>query len=131
MSSATGLFDVKLTPQNDGHDPALGRMTLDKQFHGDLEATSCGQMLSASTAVKGSAAYVAIEIVSGTLGGHTGTFALQHTGTMNRGTPALSILVVPDSATGQLSGLTGTMNINVAPDGKHTYEFEYALSESK
>lgn len=131
MIHATGPFDVKLTPQEDKLDPALGRMTIDKQFHGDLEATSRGQMLSTTTAVKGSAGYVAIEIVSGTLAGHTGTFALQHTGIMNRGTPSLSILVVPCSRTGQLTGLAGKMNILIAPDGKHSYDFEYTLPDPK
>jgi uncharacterized protein DUF3224 len=88
-------------------------------------------MLSTSTAVKGSAGYVAIEIVSGTLAGRTGTFVLQHSATMNRGVPWLSILVVPDSGTGQLTELTGKMNIKIAPDGKHSYDFEYVLSEAK
>ncbi|RZU41884.1 DUF3224 domain-containing protein [Edaphobacter modestus] len=127
MSRATGPFDVKLTPQEDKIDAALGRMIIDKQFHGELEATSRGQMLSTMTAVKGSAGYVAIEIVSGSLDGRNGTFALQHSATMNRGTPSLSIAVVPDSGTGQLTGLTGKMNINIAPDGKHSYDFEYTL----
>jgi len=127
--TATGPFDVKITAQDEGSDdPLLNRMTLDKQFHGDLEATSQGQMLTASTAVKGSAAYVAIEKVSGTLKGRTGTFILQHSGTMNRNKPELSIVVVPDSGTGELEGLTGKMKINVAADGKHSYEFEYTLT---
>jgi predicted flavoprotein YhiN len=127
MSRALGSFEIKLTPQDDGSGSALGRMTLDKQFYGDLAATSRGQMLSTGTAVKGSAGYVAIEIVSGTLGGLSGGFALQHSGTMNRGTPSLSIDVVPDSGTGQLTGLTGTMKINIV-DGKHTYDFEYTAT---
>lgn len=127
MSRATGPFDVKLTPQEDKGEAVLGRMTIDKQFHGELEATSRGQMLSVMTPVKGSAGYVAIEIVSGSLAGKNGTFALQHSATMNRGTPSLSIIVVPDSGTGQLTGLTGTMKINIAPDGKHSYDFEYTL----
>jgi hypothetical protein len=104
-------------------------MTIDKQFHGDLEATSKGEMLAAGTAVKGSAGYVAMEKVTGTLKGRTGTFVLQHTGTMNRGEPQLSVTVVPDSGTGQLAGLTGKMAINIA-DGKHSYEFEYTLAET-
>jgi hypothetical protein len=116
-----------LTPQEDKIDAALGRMVIDKQFHGELEATSRGQMLSTMTAIKGSAGYVAIEIVSGSLAGRHGTFALQHSATMNRGTPSLSIMVVPDSGTGQLTGLTGKMSINIAPDGKHSYDFEYTL----
>jgi Protein of unknown function (DUF3224) len=128
MSHATGPFDVKLTPQDDKLDPSLARMIIDKQFHGDLEGTSKGTMLSAGTAVKGSAGYVAIELVSGTLHGRTGTFVLQHSATMNRGVPSLSISVVPDSGTGQLTGLTGTMNIIIA-DGKHSYDFSYSLPE--
>lgn len=126
MPHAAGPFDVKLVPQADNLDSALGRMVLDKQFHGDLEATSQGQMLTAGTEVKGSAGYVAIEKVSGTLHGRQGTFILQHTGSMNRGQPQLAISVVPDSGTSQLTGLTGTMMINIAA-GKHSYDFEYAL----
>lgn len=122
--TATGTFDVKLKPQTD--DPAIGRMSIDKQYHGDLEATSKGQMLAVQGEVKGSAGYVAIERVSGTLAGHSGTFALQHTGTMNRGVPELSVTVIPDSGTGELPGLSGKMNIIIA-DGKHSYEFEYNL----
>jgi Protein of unknown function (DUF3224) len=129
MSHATGPFDVKLTPQDDKLDPTLARLIIDKQFHGDLEATSKGTMLSAGTAVKGSAGYVAIELVTGTLHGRTGTFVLQHSATMNRGVPSLSITVVPDSGTGQLTGLTGTMNIIIA-EGKHSYDFSYTLPEA-
>jgi hypothetical protein len=125
--NATGTFDVKLTPQP-VDDPALGRMLIDKRFHGDLEASSSGQMLSAGTDVKGSAGYVAIERVSGSLGGLIGSFVLQHSGTMTRGTPHLSVTVVPDSATGQLAGLTGTMEIKI-DGGKHFYRFEYMLPE--
>ena len=104
-------------------------MLLDKQFHGDLEATSKGQMLAASTAVDGSAGYVAIEGVSGTLHGRSGTFVLQHSGTMTRGNPQLIVAVVPDSGTGQLAGLAGKMEINIA-DGKHSYDFQYTLSDT-
>jgi hypothetical protein len=131
MHHATGSFDVKLTPQTltDTSDSTLGRMSIDKQFHGDLDATSKGEMLSAMTAVKGSAGYVAMEKVTGTLGGRTGTFVLQHHATMDRGTPHLSIDVVPDSGTGQLSGISGTMNIRIT-EGKHFYDFDYALVET-
>jgi hypothetical protein len=129
---ATGPFEVKIDPQpaepKAGGD-ALSRLLIDKQYHGDLEATSKGTMLAAGTAVKGSAGYVALEIVTGTLKGHAGTFVFQHTGTMTRGVPQLSVTVVPDSGTGQLVGLTGKMNIIIA-DGKHSYDFEYTLSES-
>ena len=130
---ATGGFDVKVTPEtlaDKSADSTLGRMSLDKQFHGDLEGTSKGEMLTASTSVKGSAAYVAIERVTGTLRGRNGSFVLQHAAVMNRGTPELRIAVVPDSGTGQLTALTGTMSIKIA-DGKHFYDFEYTLPESQ
>lgn len=130
MAHASGTFDVKVTPQaNDevAGGTTLSRMSLDKQFHGGLEGTSKGEMLSAMTSVQGSAGYVAIERVSGTLQGRSGTFVLQHNGVMTRGAPQLTITVVPDSGTGQLAGLAGTMTINIA-DGKHSYEFEYTLA---
>ena len=128
---AHGPFDVKLAPQTPDNPQAasagLGRMSIDKQFHGDLEATSKGEMLSAMTSTQGSAGYVAIERVSGTLHGRSGSFVLQHNATMTRGEPYLNIIVVPDSGTGQLAGLTGTMKITIAEGGKHSYEFEYML----
>lgn len=125
---ASGTFDVKLTPQTPADEASsLGRMSIDKQFHGDLEGTSKGEMLAAMTAVQGSAGYVAIERVTGTLKGRHGTFVLQHSGLMNRGTPQLTVTVVPDSGTDQLAGLTGTMKIDIA-DGKHSYVFEYTLA---
>jgi hypothetical protein len=126
MPQATGPFEVKLVPQSDTIDPALGRMSIDKQFHGNLEATSKGQMLTANSDIKGSAGYVAIEKVTGTLHGRKGTFILQHNATMTRGTPQLSIIVVPDSGTDELTGLTGNMNIIIA-GGKHSYAFDYTL----
>jgi hypothetical protein len=105
-------------------------MLLDKQFHGDLEATSKGTMLAAGTGAKGSSGgYVALEIVTGTLKGRTGAFILQHTGIMNRGVPSLTVTIVPDSGTGQLVGLAGKMTINIA-DGKHFYDLEYTLPET-
>jgi hypothetical protein len=104
-------------------------MSIDKQFHGDLEGTSKGQMLTAGTAVEGSAGYVAIERVSGMLHGRRGTFVLQHSGTMTRGAPQLSVTVVPDSATGELVGLAGKMTITIS-DGKHSYDFEYTLTKT-
>ena len=125
MNQATGTFEVKLTPQAD-EDSGFGRMTIDKQFHGDLEATSQGQMLAARSSVKGSAGYVAMERVSGRLGGRVGTFVLQHSGTMTRGEPQLSVTVVPDSGTGDLTGLSGKMVIENA-EGQHSYVFEYAI----
>ncbi len=126
MNQATGTFVVKLTPQEDGGDGGLGRMRIDKQFQGDLEATSEGQMLAARSSVKGSAGYVAMERVSGSLGGRSGTFVLQHSGTMTRGEPQLSVMVVPDSGTGDLTGLSGKMAIDIA-GGEHSYVFDYAI----
>ena len=106
----------------------LSRMTIDKTFHGDLEATSQGQMLAASTSIPHSAGYVAIERVEGTLHGKRGSFVLQHSATMNKGEPTLLIHVVPDSGTDELTGLSGKLNIIMA-DGKHSYELEYKLPE--
>ena len=129
MTRAAGPFDVKVTPQSSdpGSDPAIGRMLLDKKFHGDLEATSRGQMLAAGTGIEGSAGYVAIEKVDGTLHGRHGTFILQHSGTMTRGAPGLTIRVVPDSGTGELEGISGTMSITIAAGGAHSYDFDYAI----
>jgi len=129
---ASGTFEVKLVPQppeDKAGGSTLGRMSIDKQFHGDLEATSKGQMLTAGTDVKGSAGYVAIERITGTLQGRTGSFVLQHSGTLTRGAPQQSITVVPDSGAGQLVGLTGKMTINIA-DGKHSYDFDYTFPET-
>ncbi|MFN0085563.1 MAG: DUF3224 domain-containing protein [Blastocatellia bacterium] len=127
---ANGTFDVKLAPQDDkSEDPLLGRMSIDKRFHGPLEAVSKGQMLAARTSVKDSAGYVAIEKVSGTLQGRAGSFVLQHSGTMSRGAQTLTVTVVPDSGTGQLAGIAGSMAIKIE-DGKHFYEFEYTLPKA-
>ena len=119
---AKGAFDVKVTPQKPDNKEAetskLGRMSIDKQFHGDLEATSTGEMLAAMTEVKGSAGYVAMERVNGTLQGKSGTFVLQHFATMTRGVPQLNVTVVPDSGTDGLVGLAGTMTIKIE-EGKH------------
>ena len=124
---ASGPFDVKITPTEDkSEDPLLSRLMLDKHYHGELEAAAQGQMLTAGTVVKGSGAYVAIEKVTGTLHGRSGSFVLQHTGTMTQGAPLLTITVVPDSGTGQLAGIAGKMTINIA-DGKHSYDLEYTL----
>jgi hypothetical protein len=124
---ASGTFEVKVMPQSAdaGDDSGISRMSLDKHFHGDLEGTSKGQMLATSI-VKGSGGYVAMERVTGRLNGRSGTFALQHFGTMTQGTPQLNIAVVPDSGTGQLTGLAGTMMIKI-DNGKHSYEFECTL----
>ncbi|MBV6522553.1 MAG: hypothetical protein MNPFHGCM_02701 [Gemmatimonadaceae bacterium] len=129
MTSATGTFEVKLVPEANlaaGEGPALGRMSLTKVWHGDLEATSSGTMLTASSNERNSAAYVAAERVTGALNGRRGTFALAHMGIMNRGVPSLTITVVPDSGTGELSGLSGTLRIEIE-NGRHSYEFEFAL----
>ena len=129
---ATGTFEVKLAPlptSDSSEGSPLGRMSIDKQIHGDLEGTGKGEMLTAATSVKGSGAYAAIERVSGSLHGRTGSFVLQHLGTMTRGVPQLSITVVPDSGTGQLAGITGNFLVIMA-DGKHSYEFDYSLPET-
>ena len=129
---ASGTFEVKLLPQppeDKAEGSTLARMSIDKQFHGDLEATCKGQMLTAVTDVKGSAGYVAIERITGTLQGRTGTFVLQHSGTLTHGAQQQSVTVVPDSGTGQLVGLAGKMTGNIA-DGKHSYEFEYTLPKA-
>jgi hypothetical protein len=127
---AAGPFDVRLAPQAlssvAGHS-GLGRMSLDKRFHGALEAISTGEMLSFSSTVAGSAGYVAMETVQGTLDGRAGSFVLQHSSTMTRGEPTQSITVVPDSGTGALAGLAGRMLIDIAPGGAHAYRFDYAL----
>ena len=129
MIRAAGTFDVKLTPQTlaDAQaDPLMGRLALDKQFQGDLQASSKGEMLSARTSIENSAGYVAIERVTGTLGGKKGSFVLQHSGTMTRGQQHLEITVVPDSGTAELAGLKGTMTIR-NEGGKHFYELAYSL----
>jgi len=134
MIHASGSFEVKLTPQKpdnkESESANLGRMSIDKKFSGDLEATSKGEMLSAMTEVKGSAGYVAMERVSGTLQGQKGTFVLQHSGTMTRGVPEMSVTVVPDSGTGDLAGLAGRMTIKIDAR-KHFYEFDYTLLETQ
>jgi len=129
---ARGTFDVKMTPQagsDKDDDATVGRYSLDKQFRGDLAGTSKGEMLAVGTAIEGSAGYVAMEQVKGTLSGRSGTFALQHTGTMTRGAAELSVTVVPDSGTDQLAGLAGRMTIKIDA-GKHSYYFEYTLDET-
>ena len=127
---ASGTFEVQLKPQapdEQAGDLKIARMSIDKQFHGDLEATSYGQMLAAGTDVDGSAGYVALERVTGTLRGRTGSFTLQHSGTMTRSGAQLTIIVVPGSGAGQLAGLTGNMEIDNV-EGKHFYDFAYTLN---
>jgi hypothetical protein len=129
---ATGTFEVKLSPQSLAHpqaDSTLGRMSMTKIFSGDLQGTSEGEMLTAGSPVKGSAGYVAIERVSGTLHERTGTFVLQHSGTMNRGAFDLSVTVVPDSGTAGLAGIAGVLDIQIV-DGKHLYSLDYALPQA-
>ena len=128
MAKASGTFTVKLTalPFDGVPGEMFGRRSIDKQFQGALDATSQGMMLSAGTATRGSAGYVAIEQVTGVLDGRRGSFVLQHHATMNRGGPSLSIVVVPDSGTDELAGLSGTMGIRIT-DGTHFYDFEYTL----
>lgn len=126
---AAGTFDVQLTPQAIGvesEDHGLSRMSIRKQFAGDLSGTSEGEMLAVVTPVEGSAVYVAVERVTGRLRDREGTFALQHRGTMTRGVQHLVITVVPDSGTGDLEGLVGEMAIQIS-EGKHTYTLEYSL----
>jgi len=127
---AHGTFDVNIIPQppqekTEGS-TVLGRMLIEKQFHGDLEAVSKGQMLTGMTEMKGSGVYVAIEQVKGTLQGRSGSFILHHLGVMVRGAPQLNVSVVQDSGTGELTGIEGTMSI-IITDGKHSYDFAYTL----
>lgn len=129
---ASGTFEVDLNPlavHDQAQETQLGRMAIKKQFKGDLEGSSRGEMLMAGTEVEGSAGYVAIERVSGTLQGRNGTFVLQHSGTMTRGIGQLSVSVVPDSGTGQLTGLAGQLAISIT-EGNHFYEFDYSLPET-
>ena len=125
---ASGTFDVTITPQKDEGvgDPTIGRMALDKRYRGDLDASALGQMLAGMGEVKESGAYVAMERVRGTLHGRTGTFALHHRGIMTRGAQDLLITVVPDSGTDDLTGIVGTLTIDIK-DGTHFYGFEYTL----
>jgi hypothetical protein len=128
---ARGTFEVSITPQqpeDKSEGLTLGRMSIEKKFQGGLEAASNGQMLTGMTEVKGSGAYVAIERVTGTLDGRSGSFILHHLGIMERGVPRLSIAVVPDSGTRELAGIAGTMSIIIA-EGKHSYEFAYTFPE--
>lgn len=128
---ASGTFDVTLgplPPYDAAEGSPIARMSIDKKFRGDLDATSKGEMLAAGTGVKGSAGYVALERVSGTLKGRRGTFVLQHSGIMTRGSPHLTLTVVPDSGTDQLVGLSGMMAIHIAPDKTHAYEFDYSIA---
>jgi hypothetical protein len=123
---ASGSFDVTVIPQPGAEGAVLGRMTIDKRFQGDLEATSVGEMLTTATESTGSAVYVALEKVTGTLHGKRGTFVLMHAGTMTREGPRLSVTVAPASGTGELAGLAGSVGIDIV-DKKHFYTFDYTL----
>jgi hypothetical protein len=130
---ATGPFDVKLAPQTlsaVAEHSGLGRMSIDKLFHGALEATSTGEMIAFRSTVAGSAGYVAMETVHGTLDGRAGSFVLQHSSTLARGESTQSITVVPDSGTDALTGLAGRMIVDIAPGGAHAYRFEYTLPDT-
>jgi hypothetical protein len=127
---ATGPFDVQIAPQPPtapAETAGLSRMTIVKQFHGDLEAASTGEMLAFRDPTGTSGGYVALETVRGVLGGRHGSFVLQHSSTMTRGEPAQSVTVVPDSGTGELAGLAGRMVIDIAAGGAHAYRFDYTL----
>jgi hypothetical protein len=131
-NQASGTFEVEASPQppyDTGGGVSLARVSISKQFRGDLEATSTVEMIGAMTEVPGSAGYVAIERVTGTLDGRAGGFVLQHAGTMTRGAPQLSVTVVPDSGSGELKGIAGKMKIDIV-DGKHFYTFDYTLDDA-
>jgi hypothetical protein len=131
MHQVSGPFEVKMAPQKADNPQAegagLGRMSIDKQFHGALEATSQGEMLSMMDREKGSGGYVALERVTGKLEGKSGSFVLQHNATMNRGVAEMNIIVVPDSGTGELTGISGSMKMRIETGGKHFYDFDYTL----
>jgi hypothetical protein len=132
MTSASGIFHVTVNPQppyDTAEGMSLGRVSIAKRFEGDLQAASTVEMLTAMTPVKGSAGYVAIERVTGSLRGRQGSFVLQHSGTMSRDNAELTVSVVPDSGTGQLQGIAGKMTIDIV-DGKHMYTFEYTLDSA-
>jgi hypothetical protein len=129
MARADGTFEVKIVPQTsdrEAMDPTLGRMSIDKEFAGDLKATSKGQMLTSVTDTSGAAVYVAIERVTGTLNGKRGSFVLYHNGVATRTRRELVVTVAPDSGTEELTGLAGTMSINIV-EKKHFYELNYTL----
>jgi hypothetical protein len=129
--TARGTFDVTMTPQSSNtHDGITeARMLLEKRYQGHLEAQGSGTMLSTMTTVKGSAGYVAMERVTGTLHGRRGSFVLQHSGVMTRGAQSLTVVIVPDSGTGELTGISGTCGITVA-GGVHSYELHYSVASA-
>jgi hypothetical protein len=125
---AHGTFTVKVQPLTPAPAEGISRFSIDKEIHGDLEATTKGEMFSGGDPKLGVAGYVAIEVVTGTLGGRQGSFALQHSGTMDQGGRKLSVIVVPGSGTGELKGISGTFDIQIA-NGQHSYDLEYKLPE--
>jgi hypothetical protein len=130
MPVVTGEFDVTMTPERMSVGASgfgLGRMVLDKRYHGALAASGNGEMLSFMGSRPNSAGYVAMERVEGELDGLKGGFTLQHNGLMDRGTPSLSVLVVPDYGSGDMTGLSGKLDIRME-NGKHYYTFEYVLA---
>lgn len=130
MHHVSGTFEVIMKPQTtSGHAAEIGlaRMSIDKVFHGGIDGTSKGEMLSSGDYATGSAGYVAFEKVTGTVDGHAGSFVLQHSATMDHGAPSLSVAVVPGSGTGALKGIAGKLEIQIA-QGKHSYTFDYSLT---
>ena len=133
MAQIKGEFDVTRAPEapcDMGDGVVAGHFRFDKRFHGDLDATSVVHMLAVGTDVPGSAGYVAIERLSGMLQDRTGTFFMQHHGIMHRGAASLALTVVPDSGTGELEGLSGSMKIDIT-EGKHYYTFDYLLNDAE
>lgn len=127
MHHAAGEFEVKLKPVSSADEPVM-RMSLDKQFHGDLEASSVGQMMAGGNEANGARVYVALETVAGSLKGKTGSFVLAHRGTMTKDAQALSVIIVPETGTGELAGIAGELGIDIR-DGKHFYTLNYTLPE--
>ena len=123
---ALGTFSVEVKPLSPPPAEGLSRLSINKQIHGDLEATSKGEMFSGGDPKQGMAGYVAIEVVTGMLKGKQGSFALQHSGTMDEGGPKMVVIIVPGSGAGELRGISGTFSIQIA-DGKHSYNLEYRL----
>jgi hypothetical protein len=128
MPHAHGTFTVKLAPLTPAPAEGLSRYSLDKEFHGEIEGTSKGEMMGGGDVKAGIAGYVAVEMITGTLAGKLGSFALQHSSTMDAGTQNMNIIVVPGSGTGQLKGIRGTLIIRI-DNGQHFYVFDYTLPE--
>ena len=127
MHHAAGEFEVKMKPVSATDEPVM-RMSLDKKFHGDLVAESVGQMMAGGNEANSARVYVALETVTGSLENKTGSFVLAHRGTMTKDAQALSVIIVPDTGTDQLAGITGEMGIDIR-DGKHFYTLDYTLPE--